>query len=359
MITLNGFRLVPVPALSQSAAPCQENKRLRYVWLLTSLACLALCSTAHTETTIRSPRARRIAFLIWESSFASAIDSCNVLISDEANNPLGYCLLGITYHSINSQYRTNRYSDSVMAALDTAISIADAETQDSDGYTDVPFVRGSAYGYRALEQSSQGHWWAAFKDGHRSCKLLQAAFKQDSSLTDALLGIGDYHYWKSAKSKIVRWLPFVKDRRQLGISEIQQVTRSGGGAALNAVKSLVPIYLDEQQDSIVVALVDSLNWSGYTDPSCLLHKTKAEIGLGNWKIATQTLAQLHQAWQDSPYFDSCGACEAEYLKACIFVGRRDENAAHECIENIYSRRDSCQSNTYFRETVANAGKLLH
>ncbi len=348
-----------LPRLPRSIRSFSGSRRIGAACLIAAIASLLINGGLRAETSVQSAHAHQIAFLIWDSDFSAALDSCHNLIRHEAMNPLGYCLLGITYHSINSQFRTNRYADSVMWDLDTAIALADGRNHSDDGYSDYLFVMGSAYGYRALEQSTGGHWWAAFKDGHRSCSFLQKAYQKDTSLAAALLGIGDYHYWKSAKSKVVTWLPFVKDRRELGISEIKQVTQSGNGADLNAVKSLLPIYLNEQQYPLVIKLVDSLDWSGYTDPSCLLHKIKAEIGLANWDMASRTLSDLHQAWISSPYFDSCGACEADYLKACILAGRGDNDSARKYIQEILARKDSCESNTYFRETVASAQELFH
>ncbi|HKK20131.1 MAG TPA: hypothetical protein VJ983_01555, partial [candidate division Zixibacteria bacterium] len=89
------------------------------------IVCLLTAASLRAETAVQSERAHRIALLIWQSQFTAAIDSCKSLVRQESFNPLGYCLLGITFHSINSQYRTDRYADSVIWNLDTAIALAD------------------------------------------------------------------------------------------------------------------------------------------------------------------------------------------------------------------------------------------
>ncbi len=311
------------------------------------------------ETTSQSKRAQSIASLIWQSRFQQALDSCHILVRQEPLNPLGYCLLGMTFHSIASQYRTDRYTDSITWNLDTAIVLAGAKSSSQNQESEQLFLLGSACGYRALEQSEHGSWFGALKDGHRSCVSLEKAYELDPSLTDAYLGIGDYHYWKSAKSKFFTWLPFVGDKRRQGIEEIVRAVKSGTVGSLSARKSLLPIYLNELRYEDVIALVDSLSSQGFVDPSCLLHKTKAEIELGHWDGASQMLAKLREAWEQSPFVDRCGTCEAKYLEARILAGRGDLQAARSRLQQILAMKDSCKSNPYFRESLSKATELLH
>jgi len=239
------------------------------------------------------------------------------------------------------------------------MALARVITKSESQEAEFMFLLGSAYGYRALECSTSGHWWGTLKDGHHSCVSLEKAYRLDTTMTDALLGVGDYHYWKSAKSKFFTWLPFIRNERQSGIGEIRRVIQSGSGALLSARKSLLPTYFNEQRFPEVIALVDSLASEGFSDPSCLRHKTRAEIELGNWNGAAQTLDMLRAVWDRSPFFDSCGACEVQYLKAQILAGRGDMEAARACVQKILAMKDSCMSNVYFRETVSNAAELFH
>ncbi len=206
------------------------------------------------ETSSQSKRAQIIASLIWQSQFGPALDSCHDLVNEEPRNPLGYCLLGMTYFYIGSQYRTDRYADLITDNLDTAIALAGARVGSGSEKSERLFLLGSAFGYRALERSIHGAWWGAQRDGHHSCISLEKAYDLDTTLTDAFLGIGNYHYWKSAKSKFITWLPFVSDNRQLGISEIKRVTRFGLVGTFGARVSLLPIYLNERRYLEVISI---------------------------------------------------------------------------------------------------------
>jgi tetratricopeptide (TPR) repeat protein len=315
--------------------------------------------TIRAATLVGSVRAQAIASLIWQSRFARAIDSCDVLIKEEPLNPVGYCLLGITFHSIGDQYRTDRYADSVTWNLDTAIALASSKATAPAREQDRLFLLGSAYGYRALERSVHGSWWGAYRDGHRSCKLLQKAYNLDTTLTDSFLGVGDYHYWKSAKSKLFSWLPFIGDNRAQGIAEIRRVIASGTVLSLSARKSLLPIYLDQRQYAEVISLADSLMAVGYVDPSCLFHKTTAEIELGRWDDAARSLERLRQAWDTSQFVDHCGNYNIQYLKARILAGRGDVSAAQTCLQQIFAAKNVCFADVYFRQTLSAASATLH
>ena len=58
-------------------------------------------------------------------------------------------------------------------------------------------------------------------------KYLEKTLKLDSTYSDAYLGLGAYHYYKTVKSKAFLWLPFVVDRREQGIEELNLCVNSG------------------------------------------------------------------------------------------------------------------------------------
>ncbi|OGC93662.1 MAG: hypothetical protein A2W25_06065 [candidate division Zixibacteria bacterium RBG_16_53_22] len=295
--------------------------------------------------------------MIWSGQFVSAIDSCHRLIDERPDNPQGFFLLGMAYYSINNQYRNDCYADSVAYFLDTAIELAEGKVDQEKNQAKWYFVLGSAYGCRALYRSIHGGWWGAFRDGHHSCSNLERAFKIDDQYTDALSGIGAYHYWKSAKSGILKKLPFIGDSRKRGIAEIIRAVEAEGIMSISAQKSLLPIYFNEKRYADMMNLADSLAAANSLDLSGRLHLTRAFIELERWDLADRTLKEVQSAWESSLYYDACGAAEALYLKGRILSGRGDKSEANQYLGQLFSMDSTCATNAYFRQTLLDARAL--
>jgi tetratricopeptide (TPR) repeat protein len=321
------------------------------------LAAVLVAATAHAGTPIWGERAKVITGLTSHGQFAPAIDSSRLLIAAEPDNPVGYVLLALAYYGINNQYRNDSYADSVSCALDTAIAMAERRADRDKDPTGMYFVLGSAYGCRALYRSIHGGWFGAFKDGVHSCSNLEKVRDRDSALIDALSGIGAYHYWKSAKAKILTVLPFVRDRRKQGISEILMAIKAGGFMAVSARKSLLAIYFNEKRYADVLAVGDTLVADSLLDPNSRLHTARALIKLERWDEANRALDQVLAAWESSPYYDPCGRAEVLYLRAEIYVGQGNAAKARECLKQIFDDEGRCEKNEYFQQSLSSAENL--
>ncbi len=106
------------------------------------------------------------------------------------------------------------------------------------------FYLGSAYGYRAYNQGSNGKWFAALSNGLKAADYLQKAINEDSTLYDAYLGIGTYKYWRRSKLSFISWLPFFPDAREKGIQMIKKTADSDCLSRDLARHQLVYILLD-------------------------------------------------------------------------------------------------------------------
>lgn len=312
---------------------------------------------APDETSVRSGRVRVIANEIWRSEYSAVADSCRRLISEDSSNPVGYFLLGVMYYSISAEYRTDRYVDSVTDNLDAAIKLAQRKLEETKQQADWYFVLGSALGCRALFRSLHGGWWGAFRDGHGSCSNLEKAYEMDTTLTDALAGIGAYHYWKSAKSKVLSWLPLVADRREQGIAEIRQAIRAGRTMSPNARKAMLAILYEEKRYEEALGVADSLTADGILDGNSQLHLIRTLIELKRWPDAERVVNDLTASWRSSTYADSCGACELRYLSARMLASIGQTVEAREKIRQIISAEPACHNNAYFRNTLAKARAL--
>ncbi len=310
------------------------------------------------ETSIHSTEALKIANELWHNNFIEAIKSAEMLGRNEPANPVGCFLLGAIYQTISEEYRTDRYQDSVAVYLDSAITLADKRRDGEPDNPDWYFIMGASHGYRALYRAFHGNWWGAFNDGLKCSNNLNKSLELDSTLYDAYFALGAYHYWKTVKSKIFLWLPFVRDRREEGMSEIKKTIEHGFLAVANARETLLRIYINEGRYDESVALADSMDKANPLDPYCLLYYTQGLIALGKLDAAEEKLRFLRAAWKKSQFYDPFGFYEAEYYSAEISSKRGDKETARRIIDKILSDKIMAKENSYFSETVDKAEILL-
>jgi len=314
--------------------------------------------SAQSETSIRSEETLKIAHYLWHNDFIEAINGAEILARNEPANPVGRFMLGGIYQTISEEYRTDRYKDTVIKYLDSAITLANERKESDLDNADWYFIAGASQGYRALYRAFHGNWWGAFKDGLQCSANLSKSLELDSSFYDAYYALGAYHYWKTTKSKIFLWLPFVRDRREEGISEIKETIEHGYLATFNARETLLRVYLNEERFNEALALADSMNVINPRDPYCLLYYTQGLIATGQIDDANEKLRSLRAAWKKSQFYDPFGFYEAEYYSAQIFLKKGDQETARRIINKILSDKKKSKNNAYFAETVDKAEALL-
>jgi len=109
------------------------------------------------------------------------------------------------------------------------------------------YFLGTADGYDAVERVERGDWLGGVRKGMSSASKFEDIIEQDSSFYDAYVGIGTYYYWRSRKTEYIRWLPFVKDDRELGIRLLKIGADRSEYNRFAAMSALVSIYLDMEQ----------------------------------------------------------------------------------------------------------------
>jgi tetratricopeptide (TPR) repeat protein len=108
------------------------------------------------------------------------------------------------------------------------------------------YFLGTADGYEAYERVESGDWLGGVRKGMASVSEYEELVEKDSSFYDAYVGIGTYYYWSSRKTAFIRWLPFVKDNRELGIRMLKVGAERSEYNRFTAISALVSIYLDAE-----------------------------------------------------------------------------------------------------------------
>lgn len=109
------------------------------------------------------------------------------------------------------------------------------------------YFLGTADGYDAYERVDRGDWFGGVRKGMSSASKFEEIIENDSSFYDAYVGIGTYYYWRSRKTEFIRWLPFIKDDRALGIRMLIIGAERSEYNQFAAISALISIYLDAEK----------------------------------------------------------------------------------------------------------------
>jgi hypothetical protein len=108
------------------------------------------------------------------------------------------------------------------------------------------YFLGTADGYEAYVCVESGDWFGGIRKGLSSASEFEDLVEQDSSFYDAYAGIGTYYYYSSEETAFLRWLPFVKDNRELGIKILKIGADRSVYNRFAAISSLISIFLDKK-----------------------------------------------------------------------------------------------------------------
>ena len=133
-----------------------------------------------------------------------------------------------------------------------AVSILD--TCDDRAAAWMYLLRGHARAQRSLWESRFGSFLSAVKMGLSADNEYTAALKRDSTLYDIYAGLGSYHYWKSAKAGVLRWLGFFKNEKDKGIEELELAADSSIIHRELSASALIWIWLDRKEYDTAIAI---------------------------------------------------------------------------------------------------------
>lgn len=216
------------------------------------------------------------------------------------------------------------------------------------------FFFGSAIGYEAFVIGKKKKYFEAFHYGWQSIQHLEAALKIDPQLYDAYLGIGTYKYYRSKMSKSFRWLPFIKDEREMGMNMIRQALAQGRYSRTAAINGLGWILMDEDRPKEALALIDSALVTYPASRFFLWSAGEAAFRVKRYEQAAAHYRQILSSLQNenhlSPYLELVG--RTRLAKVYQAAGKMDE-ACHE-LERIkllgLSKRDRERGEEFLKES---------
>lgn len=304
--------------------------------MFTASSRLALAESEESTFAISSDSIRALSLhglrLSVNDHFRSADSVFADLTKSATLSPLGPLFAAGNLQAEMLDRESDDHRERFLANIELADNRVEARIAER-GYTlaEDEFVLGVAEGYRAVYESRWGGWFAALKSGLRAKKHFDSALRLDSTLCDAYLGLGSYHYWKSAKTDWVNWLPIVSDARNEGIAMLIRAAGCGTYTRAAARAALASAYINDERYSEALAHSDTLAQLAPSGKAHLWLKGKARYVLYEWDSTVLVFEELESRIREDGPGNYFNLIECAYYRAqCHWGAGRYQQARDEC-----------------------------
>lgn len=264
--------------------------------------------------------------------FEDAIKIATRLRQEYPDEPAGAFGLLATYQTINRNYRVRRFDAEVDSLLSLSIELARKAVKRNKKDPENYFYLGSAYGMRCIYHASRRKWLAALRDGSNVLNNFNKAVAYNPEFYDSYYGIGLYKYWLGAKSKMLRALPFSKDKRNEGIRQIKLAIEKGRILKVDAMYGLSAAYFNEHEYRKALELTDRLYKLYPGNPTLLYRRGRILQALEKWQDAKGSFEELYDVLRTTDYQS------VSYQVDCLYQAAKCEYH----LRNYPETRQRCQ-----------------
>lgn len=191
---------------------------------------------------------------ILNENYGSAKKIFKLIDKDFSDLPLGKIYLAAAHIAESVDYEKSpneNYIDSILTEAQNQTEILLKSDGENLWYN---YFEATIYGYRAYFNSITSNLVSAFADGVLSLHSFQNCLEIDNNFNEALIANGIYKYWKSAQTKSLNWLPFVKDEREEAIKLLETSIKHKSYNQYLGISSLIWIYIDNNESQKAVDL---------------------------------------------------------------------------------------------------------
>lgn len=198
--------------------------------------------------------------LTFNEDYSRAQELFSELRTKYPDHPCGLFFIAATRQAQMKDHEDFAYEREFYDNIDSAIDLAyELRNRDSDNAWAYYFM-GAANLYHALYDSRKGGRWSPMRNGIRGKNLLEKCLDLDSTVYDALAGLGSYRYWGEVKAGGLKWLPFIGGNRKQGIDNLITASQKSYFSQDLAKSALIHVYIHEKEyvraDSLATYLYD-------------------------------------------------------------------------------------------------------
>ncbi len=293
-----------------------------------------------------SPFANAVSFYV-DSAFTSRLmEAQSAILSDQFDladsisqrlivdyplDPAGRLSLAASQLARMTDAEANLYGKQFTVSLDSITNQCQQLilTADAPRKAWLCLFLGHAQAYRALYESKFGSSYKAVRMGLATNDSYQAGLASDSSLYDLYFGLGSYHYWKSVKAGVFRWLGIFHNDIDLGIRELQLAVDSSLLSRNVALASLCWVWLDRERFDSVEQISAELTSIYPTGKSFLWPQARAEFDSKRYAQAIKSYGRIRALLEKNPG-NHFNVVECDYYIARSFEKSGEESEAIRC-----------------------------
>jgi hypothetical protein len=167
-------------------------------------------------------------------------------------------LLAATYQAEMKDHEDFEYEQEFVDNIELSIDLADKLRNEDEDNAWAYYFMGASNLYWALFEGRKGSSWSAAHKGIRGKNLMEKCLDIDSTMYDALAGLGSYRYWGDIKGGIFAKLPFVGGDRKKGLGDLKTAAEKSLFSRDLTKSALIYVYIQEEQykkaDSLAVEM---------------------------------------------------------------------------------------------------------
>jgi tetratricopeptide (TPR) repeat protein len=214
------------------------------------------------------------------------------IIKKYPDNPAGYFFYASVLNSFMEFLQSEDHENEFYQYCDIAINKGEKLLDKDQNNIWAQFFIAGSNGLKGTYESRYDRWLTAFKHGWRGVVIFKEILKKHPDIHDVNYGLSTYDYWRSAKTKMLWWLPGVEDKRDESISILFSLLELGKYVKENASLSLIDILINEKryEDSFPV-IQKFLNQYPH-NLTCWWKKVLIEIEIKNFEEAEKSCAYI-------------------------------------------------------------------
>ena len=158
--------------------------------------------------------------LVYQEQYEKSLAVFDSIQKALPQHPAPYFYKAAILQTWMATYRFNKFLNEVEQNVEKVIQLCDKSLEKNPDDPWTYFYLGGAYGYRAFAKMRGYNWIGAYLDGMKGLDNLKITLNKDPRMYDVYLGLGSYHYWRTARSKFIRIFAFWwSDERDLGVKQ--------------------------------------------------------------------------------------------------------------------------------------------
>jgi tetratricopeptide (TPR) repeat protein len=291
------------------------------------VAIAAFSSTAYGSSEMDLDPQRRTALMrIQEASHASQHGDAERLaleyIDRWSRDATGEYALAVALQAAVVGCEGTRDTERINESLDRAVVLAEDQLASHPEHCWTKYILGLALGFQAVNAIQVGDPWRAWRLSRRSVSQLESIAADESTWADVWLPLGAYYFWRSQALARWTWLPFIDDRRDMGIRKLRYAYENGTTTRVSAGNILVWALITYERPAEALALTDSLLRRHPRNRSLLMARGESLKSMDRLSEALEAFERL-EADYDGAESNCVGRAEAAAKQGVLLAGQGD------------------------------------